>query len=106
MLNRTGYEWFQVRTRVAALGCLLALCCFSAKDSQAQSAQRNQPPDALHQLSRSIEELVKQVSPSVVQVRVTGLGPTEEGTSSEAALVIGRLRSLGSGPSSTPTAIS
>jgi serine protease Do len=51
----------------------------------------------LHQLSRSIEELVKQVSPSVVQVRVTGLGPTEEGTSSEAALVIGRLRSLGSG---------
>jgi serine protease Do len=51
----------------------------------------------LHQLSRSVEELVKRVSPSVVQVLVTGLGPTEEGAGSEAALVIGRLRSLGSG---------
>jgi serine protease Do len=51
----------------------------------------------LHQLSRSVEDLVKRVSPSVVQVLVTGLGPTEEGGSSEAALVIGRLRSLGSG---------
>jgi serine protease Do len=51
----------------------------------------------LHQLSLSIEDLVKRVSPSVVQVLVTGLGPTEEGASSEAALVIGRLRSLGSG---------
>jgi serine protease Do len=97
MLNHTGYEWSQLRSRVAALGCLLALCCFSAKDSQAQSAPRNQSPDALHQLSSSVEELVKRVSPTVVQVLVTGLGPTEEGASSEAALVIGRLRNLGSG---------
>jgi serine protease Do len=79
------------------LGCLLALCCFFAKDSQAQSPQKNQASDALHQLSRSVEELVKRVSPSVVQVLVTGLGPTEEGASSEAALVLGRVRSLGSG---------
>ena len=79
MLNQTGYKWLQLRTRLLALGGLLALCCLSAKDSQAQSAQRNQSPDALHQLSSSVEELVKRVSPSVVQVRVTGLGPTEEG---------------------------
>ena len=97
MLNETGYKGWPRRTRVAALGCLLALCCCSAKDVRAQSAQRNQSPDALHQLSRSVEELVKRVSPSVVQVLVTGLGPTEEGAGSEAALVIGRLRSLGSG---------
>jgi serine protease Do len=75
----------------------VALCCCSAKDAWAQSAQRSQSPDALHQLSRSVEDLVKRVSPSVVQVLVTGLGPTEEGANSEAALVIGRLRSLGSG---------
>jgi serine protease Do len=51
----------------------------------------------LRQLSSSVEELVRRVSPSVVQVLVTGFGPTEEGASSEAALVIGRLRNLGSG---------
>jgi serine protease Do len=79
------------------LGCLLALCCFPAKDSEAQSAQGNQPANALHELSNSVEELVKRVSPSVVQVRVTGFGPTEEGTGGEADLVIGRLRSVGSG---------
>jgi serine protease Do len=97
MLHQTGFEWFQLRTKVSALGCLLALCCFSAKDCQAQSDQRNQSPDALHQLSSSVEELVKRVSPSVVQVLVTGFGATEEGDNSEAALVIGRLRSIGSG---------
>jgi serine protease Do len=97
MLNQTGYERLPLRTRVAALGCLLALCCFSAKDSQAQSTQRNQSPDALHQLSSSVEELVKRVSPSVVQVLVTGFGPTEEGAGGETELVIGRLRSIASG---------
>ena len=97
MLNQTDYKWSQLRTRVLALGGLLALCCFSAVDSQAQSAQRNQSPDALHQLSSSVEELVKRVSPSVVQVLATGFGPMQEGDSSEAALVIGRLRSIGSG---------
>jgi serine protease Do len=44
-----------------------------------------------------VEELVKRVSPSVVQVLVTGLGATEEGAGGEAELVIGRLRSIGSG---------
>jgi serine protease Do len=97
MLNQAGYKWLELWARVAVLGCVLALCCFSAQDSQAQAVQRNQSPDALHQLSNSIEELVKRVSPSVVQVLVTGFGPTEEGASSEAALVIGRLRSIGSG---------
>ena len=97
MLDRTDYEQLQLRTKVLALGGLLALCCFSAVDSQAQSVQRNPSPDALHQLSSSVEELVKRVSPSVVQVLTTGFGPMQEGESSEAALVIGRLRSIGSG---------
>jgi serine protease Do len=97
MLNQAGYERLQSRSGVAALGCLLALCCFSAKDSQAQSAQTNQSPDALRQLSSSVEELVKRVSPSVVQVLVTGFGRAEEGAGGEADLVVGRFRSIGSG---------
>jgi len=97
MLNQADHERMQGRSGVAALGCLLALCCISAKDAQAQSAQTSQSPDALRQLSSSVEELVKRVSPSVVQVLVTGFGPTEEGASGEADLVMGRLRSVGSG---------
>jgi serine protease Do len=97
MLNQTGCERLQLRSGVAALGCLLALCFFSAKDSQAQSAQTNHPRDALRQLSSSVEELVKRVSPSVVQVLVTGFGRAEEGAGGEADLVIGRFRSIGSG---------
>ena len=97
MLNQTAHERLPLRAGVTALACLVALCCCSAEDSWAQSAQANQSPDALHQLSRSVEELVKRVSPSVVQVLVTGLGLTEEAAGSEAALVVGRLRSVGSG---------
>jgi len=97
MPNSTDYERLPLRMTIVALASLVAFCFCSVKDSRAQSAPANQLPDALHQLNSSLEELVKRVSPSVVQVRVTGLGPTEEGTGSEAALVIGRLRSVGSG---------
>jgi serine protease Do len=40
---------------------------------------------------------VRRVSPSVVQVLATGYGATQGGDSGETALVIGRLRSIGSG---------
>jgi serine protease Do len=97
MLNQTRHGWLALRTGITVLDFLLAFCCISASGLPAQPAQKSQPADALHQLSGSIEELVKRVSPSVVQVLVTGLGATEEGGNSEAALVVGRQRSLGSG---------
>ena len=97
MRNQTGHKWSQLRTGGLVLGCMIALCWFAAKDCHAQSGQTNQSPDALHQLSSSVEELVKRVSPSVVQVLATGFAATQESESSETALVIGRLRSIGSG---------
>lgn len=97
MKNQTGYRWFQWRTRALLLACLLPLCWFSVEDCVAQSEARNQPPDALHQLSSSVEDLVRRVSPSVVEVLATGFGATQEGDSGETALVIGRLHSIGSG---------
>ena len=51
----------------------------------------------MHQLSNSIEELARRVSPSVVQVLATGFGATQEGESGDTALVLGRMRSIGSG---------
>ena len=51
----------------------------------------------LVQLSGSIEALVKQVSPTVVQVVVTAYTTVDQGNRAQADLVMGRQRSIGSG---------
>jgi serine protease Do len=53
--------------------------------------------DPLHLLSSSVQALVKRVSPSVVQVLVTGYGASEEAGRGETGTVIERQRSLASG---------
>jgi serine protease Do len=54
--------------------------------------------DPLRQFSASIEALVTRVSPSVVQVLVTGYGPVDNVTNAgNADLVVGKQRSLASG---------
>src|SRR5438128_247790 len=53
--------------------------------------------DSLRQMSQSIEALVTRVSPSVVQVLVTGYGPVDDTARGDSDLVIGRQRSMGSG---------
>jgi len=60
-------------------------------------ASEDVSPDPLRKFSDSIEALVKRVSPSVVQVPVTGYGPINEGNDGETGLVIGRQRATGSG---------
>jgi len=62
----------------------------AALGAQAQST------DALHKLNESVDALIKKVSPSVVQILVTGFGPVEPERGS-AAVVIGRQRAIGSG---------
>jgi serine protease Do len=51
----------------------------------------------LRKLNRSVDALIKKVSPSVVQILVTGYGPLEEGERGSTASVIGRQRAIGSG---------
>src|SRR5713226_8759813 len=53
--------------------------------------------DELRKLNESAAALVKKVSPSVVQILVTGYGPLEEGEKGNASSVIGRQRAIGSG---------
>jgi serine protease Do len=55
-----------------------------------------QSPDTLHKLNESVDSLIKKVSPSVVQVLVTGFGPIQQEHGSAAA-VIGRQYAIGSG---------
>jgi serine protease Do len=54
-------------------------------------------PDPLRQFSASIEALATRVSPSVVQVLVTGYGPVDDGRESDTDVVVGKQRRLGSG---------
>ncbi len=62
-----------------------------------QTRQGTQPSDALHQLNDSIEALVQRISPSVVQIMVTGYGPAEDATRGQTADVIGKRQAVGSG---------
>src|SRR5215469_7773619 len=56
-----------------------------------------QSTDTLHKLNDSVDALIKKVSPSVVQILVTGYGLIEQDRSSSAAAVLGRQRAIGSG---------
>ncbi len=62
----------------------------------ALSAQPAPAKDLLHQLDDSVESLVRQVSPAVVQILVTGYAAVEQHGHTDTAL-IGRQRTLGSG---------
>src|SRR6266566_7453097 len=74
--------------------CVLSLSL--APRTSAQTATSKGDPDPLHQLNNSVRALVKRVTPSVVQVQVTGYGPVE-GNRGDTNLVLGKQQSIGSG---------
>jgi serine protease Do len=55
------------------------------------------PSDVLHQLNNSVERLIRRVSPTVVQIQVTGYGATDDSERSMTSAIIGRRRAIGSG---------
>jgi serine protease Do len=79
-----------------ALVAIAALALF-APHAQAQTPQSGHVPDALHQLNDAVEGLVQRVSPSVVQILVSGYGSTEDTDQGQMSVVIGRQRTIGSG---------
>jgi serine protease Do len=78
---------------ILAGACLCACGTFLAVRAQAQSRSE----DTLHKLNESVDALIKKVSPSVVQILVTGYGPVESGERGSTAAIIGRQRAIGSG---------
>ena len=64
-----------------------------------RTAQKDQTPagDPLDQFNASVEELVKKIWPSVVQIQVTSYGPREEVERGNTSVIVGRQRSVGSG---------
>jgi serine protease Do len=76
---------------------LIVAGVFFAPRAEGQTSQPAHVPDALHQLNDSVEALVKRVSPSVVQILVSGYGSTEDVGQGQTSVVIGKQRSIGSG---------
>ena len=74
----------------ATLALLMVFCGTSA-------AAQDRSDNTLRKLNESVDALIKKVSPSVVQILVTGYGPVDSGEHSNAAVVIGRQRAIGSG---------
>ena len=88
--------------RTLSIRCLL-LCLAGLTMAAAVAAQNSARAEVnkldgnpLHEFNNAIRALVRRVSPSVVQVMVTGYGPVE-GSRSTTGLTIGRQQSVGSG---------
>ncbi len=80
------------------LGSMLAMLTLIFMGSAARVAgTQDGSADDLHRLNQSVDALIKKVSPSVVQILVTGYGPLEEGERGNTNTVIGRQRAIGSG---------
>src|SRR5258705_13885390 len=75
---------------------LCLLCLLLAPRSLAQTPTAKRESDPLREFNSSVRALVKQVTPSVVQIQVTGYGPVE-GSRGATSMVIGRQQSLGPG---------
>jgi serine protease Do len=75
---------------------VLALIFFSCPATKIASAQ-DRALENLQKLNQSVDALIKKVSPSVVQILVTGYGPLEEGDHGNTNTIIGRQRAIGSG---------
>jgi len=95
MNSPVRFSRFAFATRVA-LPCVAALL-FSPGIAGAQSTRGAPPADALHQLNDAVESLVRRVSPSVVQILVTGYGSTDDGGRRQTNEVVGRRQIVGSG---------
>ena len=74
----------------------VAAAAFVAAFPSAAPAQ-DRGDNTLRKLNESIDALIKKVSPSVVQIMVTGYGPVETTEHGTTALTLGRQRAIGSG---------
>jgi len=92
-------ETFDRRVAYTAVAALVVLILAPSKTARADSPAETV---SLQQFSDSVQSLVARVSPSVVQVLVTGYGPLEDKSQNDTDLVVGKQRSLASGAIITP----
>jgi serine protease Do len=90
MTNRRINRKSALNLFAAAFLCLLQI-------PSAPATAQDRGDNTLRKLNESVDALIKKVSPSVVQILVTGYGPIESGEHGNTAGVIGRQRAIGSG---------
>jgi len=74
-----------------------AILAFFAAFHCTCAAAQDRGDNTLRKLNESVDALIKRVSPSIVQILVTGYGPIESGERGSTSVVIGRQRAIGSG---------
>ena len=82
----------RLRRILVAAGCAL-LISGSAERAQGQESSTEE----LRRMNEAVGELIRKVSPSVVQILVTGYGPLGDSNQGNTDVVIGRQRAIGSG---------
>ncbi len=92
-----GIQRFLYLDSLCAALFLLTPGLLAQAPANARTPNTARASDPLHQLSDSFQALVRRVSPSVVQVLVTGYGLLEDHERNNTGVVIGRQRSIGSG---------
>jgi serine protease Do len=89
-------KWKMKNGKCGGLPSLCLVFLFVTTQVLAQTVTPKVDSDPLHQLNNSVRALVKRVTPSVVQVLVTGYAPVE-GSREDTNLVLGKQQSIGSG---------
>ena len=97
--NKASGKMLMAVRMILAGACLCVCGTFLAVGAESQSRSE----DTLHKLNESVDALIKKVSPSVVQILVTGYGPIESAEHGSTAVIIGRQRAIGSGFVIDPT---
>jgi len=102
--NTRNFMWNQIQKLIFRLGgwpfVLILVTLLGdqlAGELQAQSAPIKQTQEVLNQLSSSVQTLVQKVSPSVVQVLVTGVGLPTRVDRCETSIVFEKQNGIGSG---------
>jgi serine protease Do len=89
---------YQPRRWALKLLMMVATVCACGSLAGEQTKAQTRADDALHKLNESVDALINKVSPSVVQILVTGYGPVESSAErGSTALTIGRQQAIGSG---------
>ena len=83
--------------RVLLAALVVIMTCLPAVAQRTPASTGPPAGDPLDQFNASVEELVKKVWPSVVQIQVTSYGPREEFSRSNTSITVGRQRAVGSG---------
>jgi serine protease Do len=74
---------------------MAALLVLSISPGRVQAQGRSM--EELRKTNQAVDELIRSVTPSVVQILVTGYGPLEDSERSNTDVIIGRQRAIGSG---------